>query len=481
MYKLSIYILNKALICLMLISSFQAFAVPTPSPDGSTFTDSAWTVDFPGSLDSLYEFAFMSLEERNIITALRSFSLIASRRNILYKGGLKEKLIYVASAYYLDLLESRIIVRPEGEWNEKKPGYFVDGDIERLYPDKPFSLAYVDGEMSLPLAGLFYSFGGEGETEWFPSDSQGGGTIPSRFFSLQMEDVTITMRLSTDKLNTDYLLYKRIYWEFPAPCVKITIRNGEKAGDLVKRLIEKKLVTETAVIRYCASRELKDYPWVPGAWSSIRRFEGLFTPGEYAIRKSRLPFLDAVRKKKADQAFKNVDVIVSELLSSSRGRFEKLGNVRGVKPFEQIILASIVEKEAVSNRDYDKIASVFYNRYTRGGRLGSCPTVEYALGYHRPFLTKADVSIDSPYNVYRRKGLPPTPICFFSDEALWAVRNPPVTRLFYFVYDWTTGKLKFASRYSDHVINADTAKRNYIRVFGEAAMRKKRYDLFYGE
>jgi UPF0755 protein len=69
-----------------------------------------------------------------------------------------------------------------------------------------------------------------------------------------------------------------------------------------------------------------------------------------------------------------------------------------------------VEKESVKKENFEEVASVFFNRMRTGQTLGSCPTVEYALGYHRPFLLESDVRIQSPYNVYRNKGLPPTPI-----------------------------------------------------------------------
>jgi UPF0755 protein len=141
----------------------------------------------------------------------------------------------------------------------------------------------------------------------------------------------------------------------------------------------------------------------------------------------------------------------------------------------------MVEKEAVANRDYGRVASVFYNRMEGGSRLASCPAVEYTLGYHRPFLTRDDIMIDSPYNVYLRRGLPPTPICFFSDEALAAVKNPPESDLYYFVYDWTRAQLYFAESYQTHLENANRARANYIKKFGKESLHKIYYNKFYEE
>ena len=151
----------------------------------------------------------------------------------------------------------------------------------------------------------------------------------------------------------------------------------------------------------------------------------------------------------------------------------------GLSEYEQLTLASIVEKEAASNRGYERVAAVFLNRLRAREVLGSCPTVEYALGYHRPFLLFKDLEIQSPYNVYKRKGLPPTPIAFFSNGALQAVRQPIDSEDFFFVYDWTTGELVFAVEYSDHKRNAQVARKNFIRRFGDDGLYQKYDGLFY--
>lgn len=104
---------------------------------------------------------------------------------------------------------------------------------------------------------------------------------------------------------------------------------------------------------------------------------------------------------------------------------------------EALILASIVEKEAAIIDEKQVVASVFINRLRKNMRLQTDPTVIYAItkGRHKldRLLTKADLRIDSPFNTYMVKGLPPTPIANPGKHAILAVLNPIDTNYFYFV------------------------------------------------
>ncbi len=97
-----------------------------------------------------------------------------------------------------------------------------------------------------------------------------------------------------------------------------------------------------------------------------------------------------------------------------------------------IILASIVEKEVVKDEERPIIAGIFLNRLKKGMKLEACPTVEYALSYHKERLNNADLLISSPYNTYRYYGLPPTPICNPGEKSLRAVLSPTKTDYLFF-------------------------------------------------
>lgn len=135
-----------------------------------------------------------------------------------------------------------------------------------------------------------------------------------------------------------------------------------------------------------------------------------------------------------------------------RGRAEAL-------PFDTkqqaIILASIVEKETGLSSERAEVAAVFVNRLMRGMRLQSDPTVIYGITKGAPLgrsLSATDLRTDTPFNTYRRGGLPPTPIANPGREALHAVLNPAGVPYLYFVADGTGGHA-FATTLAEHNSN----------------------------
>ncbi|MCE9600478.1 MAG: endolytic transglycosylase MltG [Spirochaetia bacterium] len=247
----------------------------------------------------------------------------------------------------------------------------------------------------------------------------------------------------------------------------VHVRPGERINDFCKRMERSNTSSCSDLETLGRNKELFKGLSYLGAATGLRRFEGAFVPGQYR-------FLQREDESNESRSTR----IVTELLARANLRFANLTRT-GLNLREKVILASIVEKEAVSKTNHAEIASVFLNRLARRQPLGSCPTVEYALGYHRPFLLFSDVRIESPYNVYRRKGLPPTPIAFFSDAAWDAVQNPIRTRYEFFVYDWTNGKVSFARAYSEHKVNANVARRNFTLKYGQARMYEKSPGKFY--
>ncbi len=105
----------------------------------------------------------------------------------------------------------------------------------------------------------------------------------------------------------------------------------------------------------------------------------------------------------------------------------------GFSLHEIVTLASIIEKEAVLKSELPLISSVFHNRLSRGMKLEANPTVEYALGHKKRWLTNKDLQTPSPYNTYLYPGLPPGPICNPSLDAILAALYPADTDYLYFV------------------------------------------------
>jgi UPF0755 protein len=108
-------------------------------------------------------------------------------------------------------------------------------------------------------------------------------------------------------------------------------------------------------------------------------------------------------------------------------RLEKAKKI-DLTPTEVVTLASIVEKEVIFPSEYPRVAGLYLNRLRKGWLLGSDPTIIFALQERYPDtvinrVLRKDLSIDSPYNTYENKGLPPGPICIPSLKAIEGVLN----------------------------------------------------------
>ena len=122
-------------------------------------------------------------------------------------------------------------------------------------------------------------------------------------------------------------------------------------------------------------------------------------------------------------------------------------------PYDAIILASLIENETALDNEKTLISGVFIRRINEGMRLQADPTVIYALGdTYTPPLKKADLKIDSLYNTYRNKGLPPGAISSVSYQSLYAALHPEKGSDLYFVSK-KDGSHAFAPSYKEHKEN----------------------------
>jgi UPF0755 protein len=177
--------------------------------------------------------------------------------------------------------------------------------------------------------------------------------------------------------------------------------------------------------------------------------EGYLLPGTYDLPRSTSAeaMLWSVRS-----AF---DAAISDEILAGFGQ-------QGLTLQQAVILASIVEREAVVEDEMPLIASVFLNRLVASISLDADPTVQYAVGFNASQnrwwtnpISRADLQYDSPYNTYIYPGLPPGPICNPSLNALRAVAFPAQTPYYFFRATCDgSGRHAFAETFQEHVDNA---------------------------
>jgi UPF0755 protein len=177
--------------------------------------------------------------------------------------------------------------------------------------------------------------------------------------------------------------------------------------------------------------------------------EGFLYPGSY-----NLP-----RATTADEL---VAVLVNAFQVHVTPDLGQAYQAQGLTLHQAVIVASIVQREAVVEAEMPLISSVFLNRLAIGMKLDSDPTAQYALGYDpatggwwKSPLTLNDLAVASPYNTYLRAGLPPGPIANPGLPALQAVAAPAQTNFYYFRADCDgSGRHRFAVTFEEHLNNA---------------------------
>jgi UPF0755 protein len=125
----------------------------------------------------------------------------------------------------------------------------------------------------------------------------------------------------------------------------------------------------------------------------------------------------------------------------------------GLKPVEVSTLASIIDEETNAASDRPDIASVYLNRIAKGMALQADPTLKFALkNFGLKRVLNEHKTVQSPYNTYINKGLPPGPICTPQSETIEAVLDVPKTNYLYFVANSDfSGTHIFTSNYEEHM------------------------------
>lgn len=177
--------------------------------------------------------------------------------------------------------------------------------------------------------------------------------------------------------------------------------------------------------------------------------EGFLFPDTYRIS------VDATAGQLIEKMLQNFDAKITPQMRTDAAS-------SGYSLYQLLILASIVEREAMVAEERPIIASVYLNRLQQGMKLEADPTVQFAMGYQADTgqwwnlnLTQFDyANVDSPYNTYLYVGLPPSPIANPGIDSIMAVIYPQQTSYLFFRADCDgSGRHRFAATFEEHVAN----------------------------
>lgn len=217
---------------------------------------------------------------------------------------------------------------------------------------------------------------------------------------------------------------------------KITIIEGWRNDQIAQYLAERGLATEEEFLSAIAIGRWRDkYDFLAGVKTGD--IEGFLFPDTYRI------FADAT-----------IDEIIAKMLDNFGRRLDEslLAEIgrQGKTVAEVVNLASIVQKESPLG-DMPMVADVFLKRLDDGIGLQSDATINYITGKKDLRPTLADLEIDSPYNTYKYRGLPPGPIANPGLAAIKAVVYPQANDYYYFLN--SGDQTYFAKTYQEHLDN----------------------------
>lgn len=207
----------------------------------------------------------------------------------------------------------------------------------------------------------------------------------------------------------------------------ITVPEGKRAAEIAEILKEK----------------IPTYD--PSWFSALGASEGYLFPDTYLIPK------DA-----------NIEIIVNQMRGNFNAKYATLNTSNTKLTQEEIvILASLIEREAITDAERPIIAGILINRLNAGMALQVDATIQYAKGknpenkkWWEPVLIEEYKTVASDYNTYLFAGLPPGPIANPGIEALSAAVSPATTDYLYYLHD-QNGKIRYAETLAEHNENIE--------------------------
>ncbi len=237
--------------------------------------------------------------------------------------------------------------------------------------------------------------------------------------------------------------------------INLTILEGWNNKNIAEYLEKQGVVTSAEFLKSVRDFDISNYAFLPA--QAKGNLQGFLYPDTYR-------FFKVISDRSKTTPKEASETIIKKMLTNFEIKFpigaEALAKKQNLSLYEVIILASILEKEA-NNFEGEKatITGIFLNRLKIGMALQSDATVNYATGKSQASPSLQDLEINSPYNTYKHKGLPPAPICNPSIASIKAILEPIKTDYIYYLHNQKTGEPVYAKTFEEHIIN----KQKYLR------------------
>lgn len=285
------------------------------------------------------------------------------------------------------------------------------------------------------------------------------GTFFRLFNSLQGDgDVIISAGVYTLNPTMDYdQIVNTLTETTSTTTVKVTIPEGYTIAQIRQTLLDNNVTSETllddALNNYAFKHNfLKDEQPPKENW-----LEGYLFPDTYEfVQDSKQPIYEVL------------NVMLNNFDTKYDEQIEEGAKELGLTTHEVVVIASLIEREAKEADEFSKISGVIHNRLNNSEEypyLQIDASLQYAVGHNNP-LTEEDLKLDSPYNLYTNKGLPPGPICNPGYNALYAATHPDDHDYYYYVA-MPDGTHLFAETNSEHNRNRERAEEAWAEANNE--------------
>lgn len=227
-----------------------------------------------------------------------------------------------------------------------------------------------------------------------------------------------------------------------AETVRVTIPEGYTVAETIELLAKNNVSSKEDLLKAAQTYNF-NYGFIDNESEDISRLEGYLFPDTYEF------YVDGKASAALNKMIATFNSrLDDDLLAQAKERGYNLKDI--------VTIASLIEKET-DGTDHGKIASVIYNRLEgpgdKGGTYGMLQidaALLYALPGHEGAITNSDKETDSPYNLYKKAGLPPTPIANPGLASIQAALEPETTDYYYYALG-KDHRHRFFTNYQDHL------------------------------